>query len=80
MCTFGFFAGQSVASGWVGERAQSGTEQASSLYLLFYYVGSSMAGTVGGVFWRHSGWPGIVFFVSTLICAGIACSRWAAAT
>lgn len=79
LCTFGFFAGQSVASGWVGERAQSGTEQASSLYLLFYYVGSSMAGTVGGVFWTHSGWPGIVLFVSSLICAGIACSVWASA-
>ncbi len=79
LCTFGFFTGQSVASGWVGERAQSGTEQASSLYLLFYYVGSSMAGTVGGVFWTHSGWPGIVCFVSALICAGIACSGWTAA-
>ena len=40
----GFFGGHSIASSWVGLRAQTGKAQASALYLFFYYVGSSLAG------------------------------------
>jgi len=47
--TFGFFAAHSIASGWVSKRASHDKAQASSLYLFFYYFGSSVGGTVGGV-------------------------------
>jgi len=41
--------------------------QASSLYLFFYYLGSSISGTVGGFFWLHFGWGGITALITTLL-------------
>lgn len=61
--TFGFFGGHSLASSWVGRRAVSGKAQASSLYLLFYYVGSSVGGSLGGIFWGRNGWTGTVSMI-----------------
>nr|WP_244987361.1 MFS transporter [Winslowiella toletana] len=63
----GFFAAHSVASGWIGKRARRARGQASSLYLFCYYAGSSVAGTLGGVFWHNYGWPGITAFIATLL-------------
>ncbi len=65
--TAGFFAAHSVASGWIGPRARRAKGQASSLYLFSYYVGSSVAGTLGGVFWHSYGWLGVTLFISTLL-------------
>ncbi|AUX72668.1 MFS transporter [Erwinia pyrifoliae] len=63
----GFFAAHSVASGWIGARARRARGQASSLYLFFYYLGSSVAGTLGGVFWHHFGWYGITGFTAVML-------------
>nr|WP_220477274.1 MFS transporter [Pantoea agglomerans] len=65
--TAGFFAAHAVASGWIGPRARRARGQASSLYLFSYYVGSSVAGTLGGVFWHNFGWIGITLFISVLL-------------
>jgi YNFM family putative membrane transporter len=65
--TAGFFAAHAVASGWIGPRARRARGQASSLYLFSYYVGSSVAGTLGGVFWHSFGWIGITLFISVLL-------------
>ncbi|MDI9222064.1 MFS transporter [Pantoea sp. EA-12] len=65
--TAGFFAAHSVASGWIGPRARRAKGQASSLYLFSYYVGSSVAGTLGGVFWHNYGWMGVTAFISVLL-------------
>ncbi len=65
--TFGFFGGHSVLSSWVGLRARHSKAQASSLYLFFYYLGSSVAGTVGGYFWKLYRWPGVVAFLAALL-------------
>lgn len=65
--TAGFFATHSVASSWIGIRAQRAKGQASSQYLFCYYLGSSLAGTLGGFFWYHYGWTGIVLFLSSLL-------------
>lgn len=65
--TAGFFAAHSVASGWIGPRARRAKGQASSLYLFSYYLGSSVAGTFGGVFWHQYGWPGVTVFISVLL-------------
>ena len=78
LLTFGFFAAHAVASGTVGKLARGAKVQAASLYLLAYYLGSSMLGSVGGSFWSHAGWPGVVAMVSTallialLICYSLA--------
>lgn len=63
----GFFAAHSVASGWIGPRAKRAKGQASSLYLFSYYLGSSIAGTLGGVFWHQFGWNGVAGFIGALL-------------
>jgi MFS transporter, YNFM family, putative membrane transport protein len=69
--TFGFFGAHSIASSWVGARARHAKAQASSLYLFFYYGGSSVVGTLGGVFWGHFGWTGVTGMTGTLIAIGL---------
>ncbi|WP_380182907.1 MFS transporter [Kalamiella sp. sgz302252] len=68
----GFFAAHSVASSWVGHRARRARGQASSLYLFFYYLGSSVAGTLGGVFWHGYGWAGVSAFIAVMLLGGLA--------
>lgn len=65
--TFGFFGAHSIASAWVGRAAGDHRAQASSLYLLAYYIGSSAAGSCGGFFWTHFHWIGIISFISALL-------------
>ncbi|MFJ5356123.1 MFS transporter [Pectobacterium sp. CHL-2024] len=65
--TAGFFAAHSVASSWIGQRARRAKGQASSMYLFSYYLGSSLAGTLGGFFWHSFGWMGITAFLSALL-------------
>lgn len=69
--TAGFFGAHSVASGWIGPRARRAKGQASSLYLFSYYLGSSVAGTLGGVFWHQFGWYGITVFISSLLLVAL---------
>ncbi|HKS14814.1 MAG TPA: MFS transporter [Pseudomonas sp.] len=69
--TFGFFGAHSVASSWIGRRALKAKGQASSLYLFCYYAGSSVAGTVGGMFWHYGGWNGIGLFIGSLLAVAL---------
>jgi MFS transporter, YNFM family, putative membrane transport protein len=71
VATFGFFGGHAIASSWVSRRAHSAKAQAASLYLFTVYVGSSIAGSFGGLVWAHSGWPGVVTLVAALAIAGL---------
>ena len=68
--TIGFFGGHSIASSWVGLRAETGKAQASAIYLFFYYVGSSLAGSFGGWVFTLGAWPGEAVFIGAL--SGIA--------
>jgi MFS transporter, YNFM family, putative membrane transport protein len=72
--TAGFFAAHSVASGWVGACARGAPAQASALYLAAFYIGSSVAGSAGGVVYGRGGWPATVLFVLALLAAGLACA------
>ncbi|MEA9391153.1 MFS transporter [Acerihabitans sp. TG2] len=69
--TAGFFASHSIASAWIGRRARRAKGQASSLYLFSYYVGSSVAGTLGGFFWHSYAWSGVVIFIALLLVVGL---------
>ncbi len=69
--TFGFFGGHSIASSWVGRRAGDGKAQASALYLFAYYLGSSLAGYAGGLFYAARGWPGVALFLAALLAVGM---------
>ncbi len=72
LVTTGFFIAHAVASGWVGRLAGTAKSQSAALYLLFYYAGSSLAGAVGGWFWRHGAWPAVAGFTAALVLAGVA--------
>ena len=64
--TIGFFGGHSIASSWVGLRAETGKAQASALYLFFYYAGSRLAGSFGGWVFTLGAWPGEAAFIWAL--------------
>ena len=70
LLTIGFFAAHSVASSWVGRRAHSARAQASALYLLAYYGGSSIGGPLGGAGWSVDRWAGVTVLAGGLLgCA-----------
>ena len=64
--TIGFFGGHSIASSWVGLRAETAKAQASALYLFFYYAGSSLAGSIGGWVFTLGAWPGEAAFIGAM--------------
>ncbi|MFL9923128.1 MFS transporter [Herbaspirillum lusitanum] len=78
LMTIGFFTAHAVASGWVGRMAVGAKGHASALYLLAYYLGSSLIGSVGGWFWQHGGWQAVAAFslVLLLVCLGCAGLLW----
>ena len=65
--TFGFFGAHAIASGWVGQRALTARAQASALYLLCYYLGSSIGGSAGGLAYSYAGWPSLVAMITVLL-------------
>lgn len=69
--TCGFFGLHSIASGWVSRRASTHRAQATSLYLFSYYLGSSISGTAGGLFWTAAGWPGVAGLICLLLSAAL---------
>ncbi len=74
--TSGFFVAHSVASGWVGRMAKQSKGHASSLYLLAYYLGSSIMGSVGGWFWSHGGWDAVAAFAGALLIGAAICGTY----
>lgn len=74
--TFGFFGGHSIVSSWVGRRGGAAKAQASSMYLFSYYMGSSIAGASGGLFYADYGWQGVALFVGVLVLAGLLIALW----
>jgi YNFM family putative membrane transporter len=77
--TVGFFAAHSTASAWVGSRANALGTQGPSVYLLGYYLGSAVGGTLGGLALHAGGWDGISVYTGAFILAvvGLAVSlRW----
>ena len=69
--TGGFFAAHSTASSWapvVGHRHRA---QASALYVLAYYAGSSVFGALIGLGWSAGGWPAVAGSVGVLVALGL---------
>lgn len=72
--SFGFFLTHSTLSSWVSQHALKARASASSLYLVFYYLGASLGGFYLEPFWQWARWPGVVLasllvFVLTLSTA-----------
>lgn len=69
--TVGFFAAHGVASGWaaaLGQRVHAAA-QASALYLLAYYLGSSVFGELGASLWSSGGWTRVAALAAALMLA-----------
>ncbi|WP_341502190.1 MFS transporter [Gallaecimonas sp. GXIMD4217] len=60
LSAFGFFLCHANASSWVSRQAQGAKASASSLYLVFYYLGASTGSLYLTPFWQGWGWPGVV--------------------
>ena len=71
LLTIGFFGAHAVASGQVGARAAGDKGHATSLYLLAYYSGSSVAGSAGGWFWARGGWSAVALFAAGLLALAL---------
>lgn len=70
--TFAFLGTHSLVSGWVAGRAHRigvGVGQASGLYLLAYYAGSSVFGALAAYLWQTGGWSGVIAVSSVLTVA-----------
>lgn len=70
--TIGFFTVHAVASGWVGRLAHENKSHAASLYLLSYYLGSSVLGSLGGWFWHVGGWAAVIAYCAVLMLGVLA--------
>lgn len=60
MFTASFFAMHSTASGWIGIVAKHDRAEASSMYLMCYYLGSSVLGGLAGLVFTHFSWFGFI--------------------
>ncbi len=69
--TAGFFAAHSTASGWISARAASNRAQASALYLMSYYLGSSVLGAGVGIAFLAGGWRATVIAIAVLAAAAL---------
>ncbi|MEO9655193.1 MFS transporter [Marinomonas sp.] len=58
--SFGFFLCHSTTSGMVSRQTKQAKASASSLYLLFYYLGASIGGLYLDPFWQLWGWSGVI--------------------
>lgn len=77
LLTFSFMGTHSMLSGWVVDRAHRlrlSNARASSAYLVFYYAGSSISGTLSTHLWSAFGWPSIVLWSAAIVVAGLLCA------
>lgn len=74
ICSMGFFFCHSITSAWVNRYAERAPATASSLYLLFYYLGGAGGSFYFSPLWEHGGWLGVVLgaWIILLVTTGIA--------
>jgi YNFM family putative membrane transporter len=75
--TFCFFGAHAIASRIVAQHIPMERSTAISLYLLFYYIGSSVLGTGTGIIMHHFGWVAFVgsLFIAVSAALALAASR-----
>ncbi len=65
--TGAFFALHSTASGWVSAVAEHDRAEASSTYVLCYYLGSSVLGALAGPIFSAAPWPGFIAALAAVL-------------
>jgi predicted MFS family arabinose efflux permease len=79
LCSSGVFVCQSASASYIQREAESGGRaSAAGLYVMFYYIGGSVAGIVPGLLWRYGQWKACVALIVCvqLIAAAIAGGIW----
>ncbi|ANG98740.1 hypothetical protein A8A54_19230 [Brucella pseudogrignonensis] len=69
--TCGFFGAHSTVSSWIGRSTRQARAQATALYQIFFYLGASVAGTLGGLFWQVGGWIGVCAMMSSMLLVSV---------
>lgn len=70
LIALGAFAGHSSASATLARQRLVDPTYAASLYMFFYYLGSSFAGNFSGFVLGRGGWSAVVVFTVSLACIG----------
>jgi predicted MFS family arabinose efflux permease len=79
MCSSGVFVCQSASTSYIQREAQSGGRaSAAGLYVMFYYIGGSVAGVLPGMLWHYGQWKACVALIVLvqLITVAIAGGIW----
>jgi YNFM family putative membrane transporter len=79
MCSSGVFICQSASTSYIQREAKSGGRaSAAGLYVMFYYIGGSVAGVLPGLLWRYGQWKACValIVVVQLVTVAIAGGIW----
>jgi MFS transporter, YNFM family, putative membrane transport protein len=79
MCSSGVFVCQSASTTYIQREAHSGGRaSAAGLYVMFYYIGGSVAGVLPGMLWRYGQWKAcvtLIVFVQ-IVTIAIAGAAW----
>ncbi len=70
--TFCFFGAHAIASRIVAQYIPYERSTSISLYLLFYYIGSSVMGTGTGIIMHHMGWTAFVLSLCIAVALALA--------
>ncbi|WP_406641058.1 MFS transporter [Amycolatopsis sp. WGS_07] len=77
--TTAFFAAHSIANSWAAAEApENARGQVGGLYMLMYYLGSSIGGGVGSVVYGRDGWSWLI--VAVVVWLGLAVAAVAMGT
>lgn len=79
LCSSGVFVSQAAATTYIQREASpGGRASAAGLYVMFYYIGGSVAGVLPGLLWRWGQWTACVLLIVFVqgLTALIAASRW----
>jgi predicted MFS family arabinose efflux permease len=79
LCSSGVFVCQSASTSYIQREAPSGGRaSAAGLYVMFYYIGGSVAGVLPGILWRYGQWKACVALIVCvqLVTVAIAGGIW----
>ena len=73
ICCSGVFVCQAASTTYIQREAQSGGRaSAAGLYVMFYYIGGSVAGVLPGMLWRYGQWKACVALIVFVQLATVA--------
>ena len=80
LATAGFFAAHAIVAAWVPSQAPDAAGEASAIYSLSYYLGSSVLGWAAGLVFATAGWTAtattLVAFVGAAAVIAVLSLRW----